>query len=117
MGFFLLLSFAIIVLLWAEISSLKTKVERLNEQFIATKDEIATMAARLLRLEHGRPATVPAAAFVPPSSPAPALAAAAEPMPRPTPISMPAPAPAVEPAITEPAESWEMVVGTSWLNK
>ena len=152
MGFFLLLSFAIIVLLWAEISSLKTKVERLNEQFIAAKDEIATMAARLLRLEHGRPALVPAIAVVPEPAPteAPISVAAFAPAPAPTPApgpgstptrapvpalrptpvamppepvpllmpaSMPAPARVAEPVGKEPTESWEMVVGTSWLNK
>jgi len=139
MGFFLLLSFAVIVLLWAEVSSLKTKVERLNEQFIASKDEIAAMAARLLRLEHGRPVPVPAIAVPEPApaeapmpvaafAPAPPLAPA--PAPRPTPVampptpvpmlmpaSMPASAPVAEPVAKEPTESWEMVVGTSWLNK
>jgi hypothetical protein len=112
MGFLILLLLLAAILVWAEISGLHTKVARLDEHLIAAKDEIATMAVRVLRLEHGRPALVPIIAVPEPA-----------PVDAPTPVVAFAPAPTLAPApvaesITkEPTESWEMVVGTSWLNK
>lgn len=125
----LLVLLVVAVLVWLSIRSLKNRIAAI-ERVLADQPDLAR---RVSRLETGTPAPAgtpgtvprvpaPASALASAGAPARPMVAPAVPPPAVTEIPTTAPPPALPPVpAAEPAdrsdETWEVVVGTSWLNK